>query len=81
MVADAAEHVGEPGTGSVSFKRVVTISEYVAAVRSPPRLEPANSQAFRPRATPRRARSAELLLKQIRPSFRKRVKRSRRLSM
>lgn len=42
------------------------ISEYIAAARSPPRSDPANSQAFRPRAIPRSARSAALLLKQIR---------------
>ena len=41
----------------------------MSAARSPPRSEPANSQALRPRAMPRRARSAALLVRQMRPSL------------
>jgi len=41
------------------------------AARSPPRSEPTNSQAFLPRATARSSRSAELFVRQIRPSARK----------
>ena len=39
-----------------------------------PRSEPQKSHAFRPRATPRSALSAQLLVRQTRPSPRKRVK-------
>ena len=42
----------------MSFIFAVTIREYMKAVRSPPRWEPAKSQALRPRAVPRRERSA-----------------------
>src|SRR4051812_44800890 len=58
---------------STSFSFAVTISEYIAVARSPPRSLPAKSQAFRPRATPRRFRSAALFERQMRPSPRKRV--------
>ena len=60
--------------GSTSLSLAVWISVYMTAARSPPRSEPANSQALRPRAMPRSARSAALLVRQIRPSSRKRVK-------
>src|SRR5450755_2588544 len=33
--------------GSTSFSFAVTINEYIAAARSPPRSDPANSQALR----------------------------------
>jgi hypothetical protein len=36
--------------GSTLFSLAVTISEYMAAARSPPRSLPAKSHAFRPRA-------------------------------
>src|SRR4051812_22071715 len=42
----------------------------MTAARSPPRSEPANSHALRPSAIPRSARSAALLVRQIRPSRR-----------
>lgn len=48
----------------------------MAAVRSTPRLEPANSQALRPRARPRSARSAALFDRQVRPSSRNEAKLS-----
>src|SRR4051812_42257330 len=67
--------------GSTSFNLAVTIRLYIAAARCPPRSEPANSHDFLPRAIPRSARSAALLLRQIRPSSRKRVKAGQRLSM
>ena len=47
--------------GSTSLSLAVVMREYMAAARSPPRSLPENSQAFRPRAMPRRARSAALL--------------------
>jgi hypothetical protein len=56
------------------------LSVYMKA-RSAPRSEPANSQDFLPRAKPRSARSAALLVRQIRPSSRKRVNAGQRLSM
>jgi len=59
----------------------VAIKVYIAAARSPPRSDLANSHARRPRATPRKARSAALFDKQMRPSSRKRVKAGQRLSM
>ena len=54
--------------GSTSFSLAVVISVYMAAARSPPRSDPANSQAFLPSAKPRSARSAALFVRQIRPS-------------
>ena len=53
----------------------------MSAARSPPRSDPANSHAFLPRATPLKARSAALLVRQMRPSCSKRVKAGQRLSM
>ena len=67
--------------GSMSFILAVTIRLYIAAARCPPRSEPANNHDFLPRAMPRSARSAALLLKQIRPSSRKRANAIQRLSM
>jgi hypothetical protein len=58
---------------STPFSLAVMMSEYIAAARSPPRSEPANSQDFRPIAIPRNARSAALLVRQTRPSSRKRL--------
>ena len=60
--------------GSMSLSLAVPIREYIAAARWPPRSEPAKSQDFRPRATPRSDLSAALFVRQIRPSSRKRVK-------
>ena len=62
--------------GSMSLSLAVIMSEYIAAARSPPRSLPANNQALRPSATPRKPRSAALFVRQIRPSSRKRVKAS-----
>ena len=67
--------------GSTSLSFAVTISEYMAAARSPPRSEPANSHDFLPRAIPRNARSAALFDRHTRPSSRKRVNDAQRLSM
>jgi len=50
------------------------IREYIKAAFCPPRSEPAKSHDFLPRATPLSDRSALLLLRQTRASFRKRVK-------
>lgn len=60
--------------GSTLLSLAVPISVYMNAARSPPRSEPANSHAFLPSAMPRRARSAALLVRQMRPSVRNRVK-------
>src|SRR2546421_11519733 len=81
MIGDAAEHVGEPTCGSTPFNLAVSINVNIAAARSPPRSEPANNHARRPRAIPRNARSAALFDRQIRPSSRTRVKAIQRLSM
>ncbi|BAI75275.1 transposase (plasmid) [Azospirillum sp. B510] len=67
--------------GSMSFIFAVTIRLYMAAARCPPRSDPQNSHARLPSAMPRNARSAALLVRQTRPSCRKRVKPSQRVSM
>src|SRR3954469_18936982 len=64
--------------GLMSLSLAVAIRVYITAARSPPRSEPANNQARRPKATPRNARSAALLLRQMRPSSRKREGRPAR---
>src|SRR5918994_3914788 len=61
-------------SGSTSFNLAVMISVATRSVRSAPRSEPAKSHDRRPRAKPLRARSAALLERQIRPSWRKRAK-------
>src|ERR1700694_6049409 len=66
--------------GSTPFNLSVSINVSIAAARSPPRSEPANNHARRPRAIPRNARSAALLVRQIRPSSRNRVKEGQRFS-
>lgn len=53
----------------------------MVAARSAPRSLPAKVQLRRPKAMPLNARSAQLLVKQILPSSRKRAKPSQRLSM
>jgi len=67
--------------GSMSLSLAVAIRVYIAAARSPPRSEPANNQARRPRAIPLNARSAALFERQMRPSSRNRVKAGQRFSM
>src|SRR5436305_13798686 len=67
--------------GSMPLSFAVAISVYIAAARSPPRSEPANSHDRRPSAMPRNARSAALLLRQIRPPARKRVKAGQRFNI
>lgn len=54
--------------GSMPFSFALPIKEYMKAARWPPRSEPVKSHDFLPRATPRSERSAELLLRQTRPS-------------
>ena len=66
--------------GSTPLSLAVPIRLYITAARSPPRSGPQNSQDLRPSAMPRSARSAALLLTQIRPSSRKRVNAGQRLS-
>jgi hypothetical protein len=56
------------------LSRAIWISVYITAARSPPRSDPANSHAFS-------ARSAVLLVRQMRPSARKREKVFQRLSI
>jgi len=63
--------------GSTPFSLAV-YSVNIAAARSPPRSEPANSDDLRPIAMPRNARSAALLVREMRPSSRKRVKDGQR---
>ena len=62
--------------GSTSLSLAVAMRVYIAAARSPPRSEPANSHDFLPGAIPRRQRSAALFVRQMRPSSRKRMKPS-----
>ena len=70
------------GDGRICLSNfAVIMSEYMAAARSPPRSDPQNSHALRPSAAPRSARSAALLLRQMRPSPRNRLNVSQRLSM
>src|SRR5438045_3411579 len=54
--------------GSMPLSFAVMIRVYIAAARSPPRSEPANSHDRRPSAMPRSARSAAWLRSQIRGS-------------
>ena len=49
--------------GSMPLSLAVPIMEYMKAARCPPRSDPAKSQDFRPKATPRRARSAALFVR------------------
>ncbi|WP_458309384.1 hypothetical protein [Bradyrhizobium sp. 195] len=58
---------------------MITVS--MMAARSAPRWLPAKVQLRLPKAMPLNARSAQLLVKQILPSSRKRAKSSQRLSM
>ena len=67
-------------SGSTPLSFVVMISVIINAARSAPRSEPAKSHDFLPSAKPLSARSAALLLRQMRPSLRKQAKRSQRLS-
>ena len=66
--------------GSTPLSFAVAIKVYIAAARSAARSEPANNHARRPRAMRRKARSAALLDRQMRPSSRKRIKAGQRLS-
>ena len=79
MIGDATQHIGEPGLGVDAVEFGGGDQGETAAARSPPRSEPANRQARRPRAIPRSARSAALYDTQTRPSSRKRVKAGQRL--
>ena len=67
--------------GSTLLSLAVPMSVYIAAARTPPRSEPQNSHDFLPRAIPRSALSAALFERQMRPSSRKRAKRSHRVSI
>jgi len=67
--------------GSRSLSLAIPMSVYISAARSAPRSDPANNHDFLPSARPRRARSAALLLRQMRPSSRKRMKDGQRVSM
>ena len=61
-VGDACEHVGKPGfrVDVVETRRHEKLGRHNS--RSAPRSEPANNHAFLPRAKPRNARSAALLM-------------------
>ena len=52
--------------GSISLSLAVPMRVYIAAVRPPPRSEPANNHDFRPRAKGLSALSAGLFVRQIR---------------
>jgi hypothetical protein len=57
MIGDAAKHVGEPSLWIDAVEFAVAIRVCIATARSPPRSEPANNDARRPRAIPpKRAR-------------------------
>ena len=82
MFGDAGEHIGEPGlwihvvqAGCLDH-RVKDSSPLAAAIGAAEQ-----PKAFRPRGTQRSARSAALLVRQTRPSSRKRVKAPQRRSM
>ena len=81
QLGDTASTSASQACGSTSLSLAVTMRVYIAAARSPPRSEPANSQERLPSAIPRIALSAALFVRQIRLSSRKRVKPSQRLSM
>jgi hypothetical protein len=74
MIGDTASARASNARGSTPLSFAVPITVYIAAARSPTGSEPANSHAWRPRAIPRRARSAPLFERQIRPPSRRRVK-------
>ncbi len=80
MPAMRASTSANQANGSTSLSFAVAISVVIAAARAAPRSEPAKSHDLRPRAKPRSARSAALFVRQIRPSARKGVNRSQRLS-
>ena len=65
MIGDPGEHVGKPSPGLMSLSLAVAIREYMVAARSPPRSDPANSHARRPKAIPHNARSTVLLVRQM----------------
>jgi hypothetical protein len=81
MAGDTRQDINEPGLGSTSLRRAVAIGLYMKAARSPPRSEPANSQALRPMAGGRLDRSTALFERQMRPSVRKRLNEAQRFSM
>jgi len=64
--------------GSTSFILAVTIRLKRISARWPPRSEPQHSHDLRPRAMPRSARSAAVLLRQTLPSSRKRTNEGQR---
>jgi hypothetical protein len=66
VIVDAREQVGKPSLRIDSLSLAVMISVAMAAARSAPRSEPANSQDLRPSAKPRSARSAALFVRQMR---------------
>lgn len=78
---DAGEHVGEPGLRIDVVKLACDDQGIHGGSTLAAGSESANSQDLRPRAIPRSVRSATLLVMQIRPSSRKRVNASHRLSM
>src|SRR5579859_2550216 len=67
--------------GSTPFILQEMIRLYMIAARWPPRSEPQKSHERRPRAMPLSARSAALLVRQIRPSSRKPENWGQRLSI
>ena len=81
MISDAGEDVGEQGLG-VDVVEPRGLDEGVKDGGTlPPRSEPQNSHALRPRGTQRSARSAALLVMQTLPSERKQVKAGQRRNM
>src|SRR6266853_2429312 len=81
VIGDACEHVGEPSLriNIVELGRLNQCQHYRGALAAA--IGAGEEPDFRPSAIPLSVRSAALLLRQILPSSRKRVKGSMRLSM
>jgi hypothetical protein len=79
QIVDAGEDIGQLGLGGDVVELGGDLKLYMNAARWPPRSLPANIHARRPRATPRNALSAVLLVRQRRPSVRNRANRSHRV--
>ena len=62
VLAIRAKTSASQACGSMALSFAVMISVAMMAARSAPRSEPAKSQALRPKAKPRSARSAELFV-------------------
>ena len=70
-----------PAWASTPLSFAVVIRPHMIGDRWPPRSDPQNSHAFLSMAIPRGLRPAALFVRHSRPSPRKRVKPSQRVSM